>query len=58
MLIYVIFLYKKTYQNRPKMCLKYKKTTLEKPSTDCFDSIMSNTVACNDLQPILKIMKG
>ena len=40
------------------MCLKYRKTTLEKPSTDCFDVIMSNTVVCNDLQKFFKILMG
>ena len=58
MLLNVLFLYKKTYQNCPKMCLKYRKTTLEKPSTDCFDVFMSTTVVCNDLQQFFKILMG
>ena len=38
------------------MCLKYRETAFEKPSTDCFDFIMSNTIVCDDLQPIFKTL--
>ena len=37
------------------MCLKYRETAFEKPSTDCFDFIMSSTILCDNLQPIFKI---
>ena len=40
------------------MCLKYKKTTFEKPLTDCFDFIMSNIINCDHLQPVFKILIG
>ena len=38
------------------MCLKYREIAFEKPSTDCFDFIVSSTIVRDDLRPIFKIL--
>ena len=37
---------------------KIQKKNIEKHSIECFDSIMSNTIVCDDLQLISKILMG